>query len=194
MRRPPRRLIRLLQAAYSGERAAALAYRGHARSVRRADERDALLRIEREEWAHREGVGRMLAALGARPARWREAAFGAIGRALGALCRWCGWRLPMAAAGRLEEANVAEYSAAAAQADVAGLPEMARELRAMSAVEGEHVEFFQTALRGERRAYPPESCDRNAASRRSNSASSGCAAASNASSSIAGGPAAIARA
>src|SRR5262245_23071567 len=65
-------LIALLQLAFSGELAAAHAYRGHARSVADTEERRAIAEIEREEWHHRELVGRMLAELGARPSRARE--------------------------------------------------------------------------------------------------------------------------
>src|SRR5262245_33807657 len=66
------RLIALLQLAFSGELAAAHAYRGHARSVADAGERRAIEEIEREELHHRELVGRMLAELGAGPSRTRE--------------------------------------------------------------------------------------------------------------------------
>jgi rubrerythrin len=143
----PRALVRLLQGAYSGEKAAALAYRGHARSVARSDQRDAIRRIEEEEWVHRERVGRMLAALGAAPDPLRERALGAVGRALSALCPWCGWTLPMLAAWRLEVANVGEYSAAARLAEAEGRAELGAELRSMAATEREHVDFFASALR-----------------------------------------------
>ncbi|MDP9107364.1 MAG: hypothetical protein M3N49_15725 [Candidatus Eremiobacteraeota bacterium] len=45
-----RRLIGMLRSAYSGELAAALAYRAHWRTLSNAAERDAIARIEREEW------------------------------------------------------------------------------------------------------------------------------------------------
>jgi hypothetical protein len=62
------RLIRLLQLAYSGEKAAALAYQGHSRSVRDPEEKAMIAKIERDE---RRGVypgvtdrSRFLASLG----------------------------------------------------------------------------------------------------------------------------------
>ena len=53
-------LIALLQLAYSAERAAAYAYRGHWHSVADTDERVRIKQIEDEEWHHRELVGEML--------------------------------------------------------------------------------------------------------------------------------------
>jgi demethoxyubiquinone hydroxylase (CLK1/Coq7/Cat5 family) len=65
-------LIAVLQLAYSGERAAGYAYRGHWRSLRDPGERERVRRIEDEEWHHRRQVGDMLEALGSRPSRIRE--------------------------------------------------------------------------------------------------------------------------
>jgi hypothetical protein len=48
-------LIRRLQLAYSGELGAAIAYVGHAASVRNPADRDQILRIEAEERVHRRG-------------------------------------------------------------------------------------------------------------------------------------------
>jgi rubrerythrin len=59
--------VRLLQKAYSGELAAALAYQGHWNAVKDPDERVRIRRIEQEEWTHRRIVGRMLYLLGAAP-------------------------------------------------------------------------------------------------------------------------------
>ena len=66
------KLIALLQLAYSGERAAAYAYRGHWHSVNDQDERDSIRGVEEDEWRHRELVGEMLGGLGAEPNRRRE--------------------------------------------------------------------------------------------------------------------------
>src|SRR5262245_26857393 len=62
-----RRLVRLLQGAYSGELAACYAYQGHARSVSDPREKQRIAEIEHEEWVHRECVGKMLASLGEAP-------------------------------------------------------------------------------------------------------------------------------
>ena len=57
---PRAQLITVLQMAYSGERAAGYAYRGHWHSVRDSEERARIKQIEDEEWHHRKLVGEML--------------------------------------------------------------------------------------------------------------------------------------
>ncbi len=144
---PRKSLIELLRAAYSGELAAALAYRGHARSLADAGERERVRRIERDEWHHRQVVGRMLRDLGEapRPARERRAVL--LGTSLGALCRLAGWFLPMFAAGRLEARNVREYEEAATLADGAGLHGWVERLRDMARAESEHEAYFKGRVR-----------------------------------------------
>lgn len=136
------RLIALLQMAYSAEKAAAFAYQGHARSVKRPSEREKILQIEREEWIHREKVGAMLQALGAAPVPLREAILGMVGSVLSRLCPLSGWFLPMYFAGRLETMNVDEYETAARYAAAEGLEEMRAELLEMALVEKEHEAYF----------------------------------------------------
>ncbi|MEO6326608.1 MAG: hypothetical protein ABIT01_11960 [Thermoanaerobaculia bacterium] len=136
------RLIALLQAAYSAEKAAAFAYQGHARSVKRSEERAKILAIEEEEWIHRRKVGEMLAELGAAPVAAREVIFTAIGATLRLLCPLSGWFLPMYFAGRLETMNVDEYETAARDAAASGLVAMQHELELMALVEKEHEAYF----------------------------------------------------
>jgi rubrerythrin len=138
-----RRLARLLVAAYSGEQAAALAYRGHWRSVSDADERVRIRQIEDDEWRHRLILARVLGRLGAAPSPLKELRTLLLGRALGALCHAAGWLLPMYAAGLLERSNVCNYDEAAGLAGEAGLPELVDELREMAAVERDHERFFR---------------------------------------------------
>ena len=95
-------LIRVLQHAYSGEKAAAYAYRGHWHSVADPEEAARIRQIEAEEWHHRVLVGGLLRELGAGPSRVREIRTAIIGRTLGALCHLSGWFIPMYAAGKLE--------------------------------------------------------------------------------------------
>ncbi len=79
-------LICILQSAYSGEMAAAFAYRGHWRSLKKsAVEREKIRQIEAEEWAHREEVGKWLAVLEAKPRKVKEAVLWTIGKTLGNL-------------------------------------------------------------------------------------------------------------
>ncbi len=140
------RLIALLQHAYSGERAAAYAYRGHWKSSSDPDERDSIGRIEADEWHHRELVGGLLAQLGARPSRMRELRALLIGRILGALCHVSGWFLPMYGAGRLERGNVKEYEDAAVIARNSGHEEMIDCLLTMAEVEWDHEQYFRAKV------------------------------------------------
>ena len=111
-----RRLIALLQLAYSGELAAAYAYRGHWHSVRDPDERTAIQNIENDEWQHRKLLGDLLTSLEAGPLHPRETRAAIIGRTLGWLCHVTGWLAPMYGAGRLESNNIREYETAARHA------------------------------------------------------------------------------
>jgi rubrerythrin len=143
-------LVALVQLAYSGELAAALAYRGHARCLGDPAERAAVAEIEREEGHHRELVGRMLPALGAAPDPLRERRARIVGRVLAGLCRVTGWLAPMYGAGRLESRNVREYEHAAALARAAGREDWVECLLAMAEVEWEH----ERAIRAYVRAHP----------------------------------------
>src|SRR5215475_12824618 len=73
-------LVAILRLAYSGELAAALAYRGHWKSVSDAEDRKRIRQVEEEEWRHRGLVGAMLRDLGESPGRSREARALLIGR------------------------------------------------------------------------------------------------------------------
>ncbi|MGH9928887.1 MAG: hypothetical protein ACREA9_06615 [Pyrinomonadaceae bacterium] len=139
-------LIALLQLAYSAERAAAYAYRGHWHSVADTDERARIRQIENEEWHHRELVGEMLGRLGGRPNRQREIRSLLIGRALGLLCHLVGWLAPMYGAGRLESRNIREYETAARYARACGHAEFTDCLLTMAEVEWEHEYYFRSRV------------------------------------------------
>lgn len=143
-------LIHILQGAYSGELAAGFAYRGHWKSVKNAEERAAIQRIEQEEWVHRKRVGEMLASLDAEPLKLREAKLWIIGRTIGLACHLIGWFLPMYFAGRLESGNVVEYQVAASHAGALGLKEFQADLLVMARVEKEHEVFFLNVIAGHR--------------------------------------------
>jgi rubrerythrin len=147
---PRQRLVTILQAAYSGELAAAHAYRGHRNSLSDPAEQERIRRIEDEEWLHREKVGRILSELQAGPRRVTELKMLLIGRAIGLSCHVAGWFLPMYFAGRLESRNVNEYESAAEHAHTLGLAEFASELRIMAVVEREHEVFFMQTVASHR--------------------------------------------
>jgi rubrerythrin len=140
------RFIEILQQAYSGERAAAFAYRGHWRSLRDPDDRRRIQTIEEEELHHRHLVGEMLRELGARPSALREARSWLVGRTLGLLCHVSGWFAPMYAAGRLESHNIREYEEAARRARACGRDDWLPCLLAMAEVEWEHERYFRSKV------------------------------------------------
>jgi len=139
-------LIALLQLAYSAERAAAYAYRGHWHSVVDSDERHRIKQIEDEEWHHRKLVGEMLKTLGAEPKQSREIRSLLIGRVLGLLCHLMGWLAPMYGAGRLESRNIREYETAARHARDCGHEEFVDCLLTMAEVEWEHEHYFRSRV------------------------------------------------
>lgn len=135
-------LILILQRAYSGELGAALAYRGHWKSVRDFSERERIQQIEEEEWIHRRRVGEMLVSLGSAPVRFKEIRLGIVGRMIGLACHLIGWFLPMYFAGRIESSNVEEYLTAARHALALDLAEFESDLLHMAEVERQHEKFF----------------------------------------------------
>lgn len=142
------RLIRTLQHAYSGERAAAYAYRGHSRACSDPDERAHIARIEAEEWHHREQVGRLLRELGGAARRSREIRAIVIGRSLQALCHVIGWFAPMYGAGKLERRNIVEYEDAARDAIACGRADFLDCLLEMAEVEWDHEAYFRSKVTG----------------------------------------------
>lgn len=143
-------LVRILQNAYSGEAAAAFAYRGHWKSLRESPEKTQIKKIEAEEWDHRRRVGEWLEKLGAKPRVIREKVFWTIGRTLGLTCYISGWFMPMYFAGRLESKNSIEYKDAAVFAKQLGMDECALDLLDMARVELEHELFFRKVVTGHR--------------------------------------------
>ncbi|PYS34333.1 MAG: hypothetical protein DMF75_06750 [Acidobacteria bacterium] len=140
------KLIALLQLAYSGELAAAYAYRGHWHSLTSVNERDSIRRIEEDEWRHRRLVGEMLARLDAKPSRRREIRAAIIGRTLGLLCHLTGWLLPMYGAGKLESRNVKEYETAARYARDCRYFKLIDCLLEMAEVEWDHELYFRSRV------------------------------------------------
>ena len=140
------KLIAILQLAYSGELAAAYAYRGHWHSVSAPDERAAIRQIEEDELRHRQLVGEMLAGLGSGPNPRRELRATVIGRTLQFLCHVTGWLAPMYGAGKLESRNVREYETAARYARDCGATEFIDCLLEMAEVEWDHEHYFRSCV------------------------------------------------
>ena len=143
---PASPLIGILQLAYSGELAAAYAYRGHWKSVSDLEERRRIEEIENEEWHHRKLVGEMLQSLDAEPNKSREMRATVLGRVLGFLCHFTGWLAPMYGAGRLESRNVREYETAARFAHECGRDDLIDCLLTMAETEWEHEKYFRSRV------------------------------------------------
>lgn len=141
-----RELTEILRHAYSGELAAALAYRGHWHAVADAGEKEAIRKIEAEEWHHRELVGRILHDLGVKPSRSREIRAWLIGKSLGMACHVAGWLAPMYGAGKLERKNIGEYERAAQFARDCGRTDLVDCLLTMAEVEWEHEQYFRARV------------------------------------------------
>lgn len=141
-------LVSILKMAYSGERAAALAYAGHWRAVSDPHEKTDIARIEKDEWEHRAIVGEMIKQLDEHPNAFRELLMGMIGCCVYLACFVSGWFFPMYFAGRLEHSNVHEYIDAATHAKALGFDEWADELMRLSDVESQHEEFFKNIVKG----------------------------------------------
>jgi rubrerythrin len=102
-------LIKLLQKAYSAEKAAAFAYQGHAGSVKSAEEKAAIRQIELDEWNHRREVLQIMRQYEIPVSRYYEVRFHIVGKIISASCYVIGWFMPFYFAGRLESGNVCEY-------------------------------------------------------------------------------------
>lgn len=102
-------LTKLLKQAYSAEKAAAFAYRGHAASVKNMDEKKAIKQIETDEWGHREEVLNIMQHYDIPISKYYEIRFYVIGKLISGSCYIIGWFMPFYFAGKLESGNVCEY-------------------------------------------------------------------------------------
>jgi len=135
-------VLRWLRRAHAGELGAALAYRGHARSVRDAGERARILRILGEELAHRAEAAALLTARGATGDRQLARWVARLGRIAGIACRCTGHWAPMLGAAIAEAINVGEYRRLGAAARAAGDGEALDFARRSQRLEAEHARWF----------------------------------------------------
>jgi rubrerythrin len=145
-----RELVKLLRLAYSAERAAYIAYRGHERSVRDPVEKADIRRIGRQELHHRKVVGEILAALGGAPSPRRERLMPWVGRAIWLSCVAFPRFVAMYGAGRLERDNIDQYVTAARLSIAAGRPEFVDACLEMAEVEWDHERYFHAKARESR--------------------------------------------
>ena len=143
-------LVRLLQRAYSAERAASFAYIGHAASLRDDVERAVIKRIEDDEWEHRAHVLAIMRQYGIPVSRGLEWRYYVIGRLIGASCHVIGRFMPFFFAGRLESGNVCEYFVMMRYFRSLGIREHDEVLYAMGMKEKEHELHFLAQVQGSR--------------------------------------------
>ncbi len=144
------KLVKLLQLAYSAEKAAAFAYIGHAGSVRNPAEKLAIKQIELDEWQHRETVLRIMQQYDIPPSRYNEIKYHVIGRIISCSCYIIGWFMPYYFAGRLESGNVCEYFIMMKYFNEIGITAHDAALYEMGIKEKEHEVYFLKSLQSNR--------------------------------------------
>ena len=138
-------VLRWLRRAHAGELGAAIAYRGHARSVRRPAERARLYRILAEELRHRAEAAALLAARGADCDRRLGCNVARLGRIAAISCAFTGHWAPMLGAALAEAINVGEYRHLGRAALAADDRDVADFARRSQRLEREHAEWFVAA-------------------------------------------------
>jgi rubrerythrin len=104
-----KKLVTLLQKAYSAEKAAAYAYQGHAGAVKNPEQKIAIKQIEMDEWHHRTSVLCIMKEYNIPVSKYYEARMIVIGKIIHISCYVIGWFMPFYFAGSLESGNVCEY-------------------------------------------------------------------------------------
>jgi hypothetical protein len=145
---PP--LVRLLQRAYSGEKAAAFAYIGHAASLKNPDAKAAVKQIEADEWGHRGNVLAIMGKYDIPVSIYYEAKLHIIGRIISMSCHFIGWFMPYFFAGKLESGNVCEYFVMMRYFHSLGITEHDKVLYEMGMKEKEHEIYFLNQIRSSR--------------------------------------------
>lgn len=143
-------LIDLLQKAYSAEKAAAYAYKGHAASVRRKAEKIAIKQIEDDEWNHRHEVLQIMNHYGIPVNKRYEKKYAVIGKTISASCFVIGWFMPFFFAGKLESGNVCEYFRMKQYFNSVGIHQWDVILYEMGIKEKEHEVYFLTKIKESR--------------------------------------------
>ena len=144
------RLVKLLQLAYSAEKAAAFAYIGHAGSVRDKNEKRRIRQIEDDEWGHRKSVLAIMQQYDIPVSRYNEFKFHIIGRIISVSCYVIGWFMPYFFAGKLESGNVCEYFIMMQYFNEIDITEHDEVLYEMGLKEKEHEVYFLDSLQNSR--------------------------------------------
>ncbi len=145
-----RKLIDLLQKAYSAEKAAAFAYQGHAGAVKNGEEKKAIKQIEIDEWSHRKEVLEIMHQYDVPVSKYYESRFYLIGKTISASCYFIGWFMPFYFAGRLESGNVCEYFRMKHYFNSLGIKQHDKILYEMGIKEKEHEVYFLDKIKTNR--------------------------------------------
>ena len=137
-----KKLVNLLQRAYSAEKAAAFAYRGHAGSVKDINQKNAIKQIELDEWGHRVHVLKIMRQYEIPISEYYELRFHIAGKVISFSCYIIGWFMPFYFAGRLESGNVCEYFRMMHYFHELGITEHDDILYQMGMKEKEHEIYF----------------------------------------------------
>ena len=145
-----KKLVDLLQRAYSAEKAAAFAYQGHAGSVKELDQKSAIKQIEIDEWNHRREVLAIMKKYEIPISKYYEFRFHVIGKTISFSCYIIGWFMPFYFAGRLESGNVCEYFRMMHYFHELGIKEHDEILYEMGIKEKEHEIYFLNKIKNNR--------------------------------------------
>jgi hypothetical protein len=144
------KLVKLLQLAYSAEKAASFAYIGHAGSVRDPVQKAEIKQIEMDEWGHRASVLEIMNEYEIPVSRFNEIKYHAIGKLISLSCYVIGWFMPYYFAGRLESGNVCEYFVMMHYFQELGITKHDEVLYEMGMKEKEHEIYFLNSLENNR--------------------------------------------
>lgn len=145
-----KKLIDLLQQAYSAEKAAAFAYQGHAGSVKDKTEKAAIKQIEDDEWHHRSEVLKIMKQYDIPVSKYYEFRFHVIGKTISFSCYVIGWFMPYYFAGRLESGNVCEYFRMMHYFHEIGIVDHNQTLYDMGIKEKEHEIYFLSRIKNKK--------------------------------------------
>ncbi len=135
-------LEKSLQRAYSAEKAASLAYIGHAASLKDPAEKAAVRQIEQDEWDHRANVLKIMRKYHIPISKYYEFKYHLIGKVIGLACHVIGRFMPYFFAGKLESGNVCEYFVMIKYFHALDITEHDEDLYEMGIREKEHEVYF----------------------------------------------------
>jgi hypothetical protein len=143
-------LVKSLRKAYSAEKAASLAYIGHAGALRDPVEIAAVKQIEQDEWNHRRHVLEIMNEHGIPVSKYYELRFHLIGKVIGYSCYVIGRFMPYFFAGKLESGNVCEYFIMMKYFHSLGIHKHDQILYEMGIKEKEHEVYFLGVIKNEK--------------------------------------------